>query len=194
MLDRWLTFSPAKNALESGPDATLAAAESDLYVSNQRKLTRVGVHVETTNTMETFAGVPVTHGPRIVLGAAFGLTQDDLTKKITGYMSITERSSLVLDGQHLRIKNLQVDGALVVRCGAESYVTIDGLAVHNQGWELVELDGAKDYPEHVRVRGYTMTKHETAHYNITEPGHFMIGADGQVQKVVAPKDGAASEL
>ena len=196
LFDRWFTFSPAKNALEAGQEAvaqgntapgTMSSAESDKYIQNQRKLRHLGVDVPVTSDNDDLvlmAGIPVTPGPRIILCPAFGITQQEYMEKVVGPVSITQRSSLVLEGHHLTIRGLQLDGALVIRTGEQSHVTVDkGFSVTNKGWELVELDPTQDYPEHVRIRGYTMTKHETAEYLIDEPGQFVITAEGEVKRV-----------
>lgn len=198
MFDRWFTFSPAKNALDAGQEAvaggntapgTMSSAESDKYIQNQRKLKFCGVDVPVTELCDLtmVAGIPVTPGPRIILCPAFGITQQEYIEKLPkdGSVSISKDSAVVLEGHHLTVKNMQVDGALVIRAGPDSHVAVDGLSVANKGWSLQELDPAVEYPEHVRIRGYTMDKHETAEYIITEPGHFVIDSSGQVQKVDA---------
>jgi UDP-sugar pyrophosphorylase len=193
LFDRWFTFSPAKNALDAGQDAveagstapgTMSSAESDKYIQNQRKLASLGVKVPVTmaDDLVVVGGIPVTPGPRIVLGSAFGISQEAYREKIQGEMELTQRSALVMDGHHLTIKSLKVDGALVIRTGKDTFVTVDGLVVTNKGWELQELDPEQNYPEHVAIRGYTMTKHETTEYLLDEPGHFVIDASGNVQK------------
>ena len=196
MFDRWFTFSPAKNALEAGQDAvakdgksaapgTMSSAESDKYIQNQRKLKHVGVDVPVTteDDLVLVGGIYVTPGPRIVLCPAFGISQEEYRKKITGPVSITQRSSVILEGHHLTLKDLQVDGSLIIRTGEKSHVTVDGLKVQNKGWELEELDPHQEYPEDVRIRGYIMKKHETQEYLIDEPGHFVIDASGEVKKI-----------
>lgn len=192
--DRWFTFSPAKNALEAGvadvgkgniAPGTMSSAESDKYIQNQRKLKFAGMDLEVTQPEDLVkvAGIPVTPGPRIILAPAFGITREEIVNKVKGNNKISKSSSLVLDGHHLTIKNLDLDGALVIRAGNDSHVTVDGLTVKNKGWELVENDPSKDYDETVAIRGYTMTKHETQEYIISEPGNFVIGADGELKKV-----------
>ena len=194
MLDRWFTFSPAKNSLESGVEAvgkgstapgTMSSAESDKYVQNQRKLKFAGVDlpVATESDLSPVAGIPVVSGPRIVLGSSFAVSQEEILAKIQGDNKITERSSLVLEGHNLTIKDLDLDGALVIKAGDETHVTVEGLKVQNKGWELVENEAGKDYPETVAIRGYTMAKHETKEYILNEPGSFVIGADGEVKKI-----------
>jgi len=198
MFDRWFTFSPAKNSLEAGIEAvasgnsapgTLFSAESDKYIQNQRKLKYAGADIPVNDDfnkdMVTVGDIPVTPGPRVILCPAFTITQEELQSKVGGAerCSITERSSVVLDGHHITIKNLEVDGALVIRSSDDTDVTVDGLKVNNKGWALEELDPSKEYEENVRIRGYTMKKMESAEYILTEPGNFVIGADGEIREV-----------
>jgi UDP-sugar pyrophosphorylase len=194
MFDRWITFSPAKNSLEAGQDAvkggntapgTLSSAESDLYVQNQKKLQSIGVDIPVAeyDSYVPMAKIPVTPGPRIVLCPAFGICRKDYIDHTTGPMKVTERSSLILDGHHITIKGLELDGALILRAGDESYVTVDGLNITNDGWILEELDSTVEYPEMIRIRGYTMNKIATKEYVIVEPGHFVIDSSGTVTKV-----------
>ena len=194
MFDRWITFSPAKNSLEAGQDAvkggntapgTLSSAESDMYVQNQKKLQsleNVDIPVVEYDSYVPMASIPVTPGPRIILCPSFGICQKDYAHHISGPVKITQRSSLILDGHHITIKGLELDGALVIRTGDDTRVTVDGLSVTNEGWTLDELDPSVDYPEMVRIRGYTMKKRETREFNIMEPGHFIIDASGVVTK------------
>lgn len=53
------------------------------------------------------------------------------------------KSVLVLEGRDIHIKNLKVDGALVVRAVPGAKVTIDGLAVSNAGWKWASLEQVK---------------------------------------------------
>ncbi len=164
----------------------MSSAESDKYIQNQRKLTHAGVDLPVTqqDDLVNIGGIPVTEGPRIILDPAFGIKQEEILSKIQGDNNkITKRSSLVLEGHHLTIKNLDLDGALVIRTGDDTHVTVDGLKVQNKGWELAENDPDKEYDESVAIRGYTMTKHEAKEYLIYEPGNFVIGEDGEVKRV-----------
>lgn len=186
-----------QNSLEAGIDAvkggntapgTMSSAESDKYVQNQRKLKFAGADLKVNEDpadLVTVGGIPVTPGPRIILNPAFGITQEEILEKVGGAekCSISERSSLVMEGHHLKIKNLEVDGALVIRCGEDTHVTVDGLKVQNKGWHLEALDPSKEYEETVSIRGYTMKKEETTEYLLYEPGQYVIGADGEVKKL-----------
>jgi UDP-sugar pyrophosphorylase len=167
----------------SAAPGTMSSAESDKYVQNQRKLKHAGVDLPTDVELVPVGGIPVTPGPRIVLCPAFGITQEEILNKIQENNKVTERSSLVLEGHHLTIKNLDLDGALVIRAGENTHVTVDGLKVQNKGWGLVENDPNQEYEEPVAIRGYTMVKHETREYLLYEPGNYILGADGEVKKV-----------
>jgi len=193
MFERWFTFSPAKNSLESGVEAvqngsaapgTMSSAESDKYIQNQRKLKSAGMDIQVTEESDliTLAGIPVTPGPNVILCPAFSITKDEILDKIKGG-KISQESSLVLEGEGLTVKNLDLDGALVIRTGPDCEVEIDGLVVKNKGWEKVEVKEGEDVPETVAIRGYVMEKHETMELIINEPGKYKIGADGVVQKI-----------
>lgn len=196
MFDRWFTFSPAKNSLESGIEAagkgntapgTMSSAESDEYIQNQRKLKFSGVDlpVDCFDDFVTVAGIPVTSGPRIVLCPAFAVSQEEVLEKIKGNRNkISKRSSLILEGQNLSIENLNLDGALVIKVGDNTHVSVDGLKVQNKGWELVENEAGTKYPENVSIRGYTMIKKETREYLLYDPGSYIIGENGEVKKIL----------
>jgi UDP-sugar pyrophosphorylase len=179
--------------LESGIEAvqggniapgTMSSAESDKYIQNQRKLKHAGMDVKITEPEDlvTVGGIPITPGPRIIICPGFAITQEEVVNKIEGG-SITERSSLVLEGQGLVVKNLTLDGALILRAGPKCEVEVDGLVVQNKGYELEEIPEDADVDEAVRIRGYTMAKHEAMEIIIEEPGKYFIGSDGVVKKV-----------
>ena len=197
LFDRWLTFSPAKNALEAGQEAvqkgstapgTMSSAESDLYIANQHKLVTAGVQVAETKDPSKWisvAGIRVTPGPFIVLGANFAVTHKVLESRFPNgsAVSISDRSAFVVEGKHITVESMKLDGALVLQAGPETHVTVRGLKVQNDGWERQELDPHQDYPERVRIRGYTMVRKATAEYRLTEPGHFVIDESGEVKKL-----------
>ena len=96
---------------------------------------------------------------------------------------ITERSSLVLEGEGLVVRNLDLDGALIIRTGHDCSVLVDGLVVRNKGYELEEISEGADVPEEVAIRGYTMKKHEAMEIIIDEPGMWKVDKDGNVEKL-----------
>uniref|UniRef100_A0A7S1YBI8 UTP-monosaccharide-1-phosphate uridylyltransferase n=1 Tax=Grammatophora oceanica TaxID=210454 RepID=A0A7S1YBI8_9STRA len=192
MFDRWYTFSPAKNALDAGVESvekgstapgTMSSAESDYYVQNQRKLKWAGVDIEQSDQQEVVAGIPVTAGPRLALGSSFAVTQEQLKQRIQNGGRITQRSSLVVDG-NVVLDNLQLDGALVIKAvGPDVSIVAKDLTVENEGWTLEEVKADDDdVEETVAIRGYTMNKKATQEYIVTEPGSYIIGSDGVLKK------------
>lgn len=165
---------------------TMSSAESDKYVQNQRKLKFAGVdiHVTAEEELVTVAGIPVTPGPRVILCPGFAITQREITDKIEDGNRVSRRSSLVLEGEGLRVRNLDLDGALVIRTGHDCDVTVDGLVVRNEGYEIVEVGDGEAVPEEVAIRGYTMKKHDVMEIIINEPGKYHIGPDGEIKRVV----------
>jgi UDP-sugar pyrophosphorylase len=57
-----------------------------------------------------------------------------------GGLLLAPRSVLLLDGPDIHIKNLRVEGALVVRAVPGARVVIDGLSVSNAGWSWTPTD------------------------------------------------------
>lgn len=191
--DRWFSFSPAKNSLEAGVEAvaggsnapgTMSSAETDLYVQNQRKLKFGGMDAKVTEEADLvpIGGIPVTPGPRIILEPGFAITQEEIQRKIEGGR-ITERSALVLDGEGLTVKNLDLDGALIIRTGPGCEVLVDGLVVKNKGYVVKENEEGADIPEEVAIRGYVMEKQEAMEIIIEEPGKYVVDKDGNVEKL-----------
>ena len=145
--DRWLTFSPAKNALEAGQDAvqagsnapgTMSSAESDEYVQFVRKLVNLGCNIETVPESDyvALAGIPVTPGPRMVLSPSFAITKKDYAAKFPhpDQIKISQKSALYLDGTNVVVKSLDLDGALVVQACDGAHVTVEG-RISNKGWK-----------------------------------------------------------
>jgi UDP-sugar pyrophosphorylase len=137
------------------------------------------------NDFRLIAGIPVTRGPYVVLSPFFAATRSDLCEKIdpAGSIEVSRRSVLIVDGTHIRFKNLKLDGALIVEAGPDTNIVIDGLEVENESWELSELDPSQEYPESVRIRGYTMSKHATKKISILESGSFVVDKTGKISKL-----------
>ena len=162
----------------------MSSAESDKYIQNQRKLKHAGMDIKVTteDDLVKIGGIPVTPGPRVIICPSFAITQQEIVNKVKGGI-ITERSTLVLDGENLVIKDLKLDGSLVIRAAHGCEVTVDGLTVTNKGSELVEIPDGADVEEAVAIRGYTMNKIETKEIIINEPGKYVIEGDGIVKKI-----------
>jgi len=74
-MERWLTFSPAKNAPEPGAGGTPSTAEADISEANSKTLELVsGVKVERSDEPQVMRGVSVNLLPSIVMHTNFALT------------------------------------------------------------------------------------------------------------------------
>lgn len=62
---------------------------------------------------------------------------------------------LYINHSDVYVKSLDLDGALVVEGQQGSTVTIDGLQVHNKGWEWQPLKESSSTAEHERIRCVT---------------------------------------
>jgi UDP-sugar pyrophosphorylase len=113
----------------------MSSAKSDKYIQNQRKLRHVGVDIRITtdDKLVSIAGIPVTPRLRVILCPGFAITQRKIIEKIGEGNVISDRSLLVLEGEGLRVKNLDLDGTLVIRTGQNCDVTVDGLIVRGIG-------------------------------------------------------------
>lgn len=190
-MQRWLTFSPAKNAPDAGaasaqkgsPPGTPSSAEADFY-SAYRQALRISAGVDVAEGEEQeMLGVPVTLSPAVVLAPSFALTADDVRAKVSGG-HITGRSALVVEGEGVTIAGLELDGALVIRACPGANVVVNGLRVQNDGWSFVPLSDEElaAAPEEIRIRGYRVDKKATMEIVVDQPGDY----------VVDPETGAVS--
>eukprot|EP00752_Nemacystus_decipiens_P003634 g3349.t1 len=190
--DKWLTFSPAKNDLESAaaaaadgvPPGTASSAESEFYAQAARRLqVAAGCEMGEPEAVE-FAGVPLAVGPRVVLQPSFATTTKDIREKTGPGVKVSSRSTLVLEGEGLHLEDLELDGALVIKAAPGVTVSVRGLKVANEGWVMVPLpEDLSQVVEEDRVRGYLIEKRATKTIEVTEPGDWIIGVDGDATQV-----------
>ena len=106
-------------------------------------------------------GLPLALMPAVALGPRWALSVGEAKARVGGAVSVSARSSLVLDGD-VTLRSLALDGALVLTAAAGVSVEVD-CAVANRGWEFAELDDGEEcaaLPEAIRIRGYRLLKHE----------------------------------
>jgi len=169
----WLAMKPVKSNIadsikqvqKMGTSFSAAHGEGAVYFMN-RTLFRAATGneqctVESKEKLEMVKGIPVDHGARIVLCPAFGVTIKEMAARLKGEISVTERSTLVLDGD-IEIDGLKLDGTLVVRAkGKGTKVVIKGLSVANKGYDFAGIDiNDEQIAEKYRIRGYVLNKEE----------------------------------
>ncbi|CAK7346901.1 unnamed protein product [Dovyalis caffra] len=187
VMDTWLAYSPVKNNPEDAakvpkgnPYHSATSGEMAIYRANSLILRKIGVHVGNPIN-EVFNGQEVEVWPRIVWKPKWGLTFVEIRSKVSGSCSITQRSSMAIKGRNIFVKDLSLDGALVVdsideaEYSSNSNVDADvliclemnsrlvevGGSVQNKGWILEKVD-YKDtsVPEEIRIRGFRFKKIE----------------------------------
>ena len=86
---------------------------------------QAGVKIEAPK-IETFNGQEVEVWPRIVWNPEWGLTFADVKLKFSGVSSVSQCSTLVIEGKHILFDNVNLDGALIVRAveNAEVYLAL----------------------------------------------------------------------
>jgi len=185
-IDRWCCFAACKNNAEdagaqfhkTGFGESASTAEAAIYRMYAEKLRRIGANVAEAKLQE-FNGVPTAVGPKVVLSPSFAMTMEEMKRKFKSpdKVSVTEKSTLYLDGRDIEVKALELDGALVVKAVPGAHVVIDGLKVSNEGWPLEPIDVSDlSIPESLRIRGYKIVKAAdgTSEYTFSEPGEYTL--------------------
>jgi len=170
-VDASLCFSPVKNALAEGivlqnrgtHPGVAASGESDQYAAFRMILRSIGCDVRDADPVR-LGGIRVIPGPEVVLSPRFAISLSECKEKFPdpSRVKISERSSLVIQGENIVIESLNLDGALVIKCedGAPGGV-IRNLTVNNRGWEKVEMDAKSTDDEIILMRKYYLRKIET---------------------------------
>ena len=112
----WIFVSP-----NIGFTAIAAHEGSDWFTEEQVKA--MGFREELESAVN---GIKVLEPPRIVFSPSFAPTLDVARTRFASpsRVSITSRSTLVLDGAGIRVKRLSLDGALVVRACEGAFVEL----------------------------------------------------------------------
>jgi UDP-sugar pyrophosphorylase len=124
MFEKWFVFSACKNNLKDGIDKlkknlnpeTAFSVEQDIFNWNVRVLKDIlgvlkieGGEAESVKVNE----VDIHFGPKIVIHPSFAFTLSCLKEKINK-LTISQDSTLIIEGSESRIKSLELDGYLKV--------------------------------------------------------------------------------
>ena len=117
-------YFPCKNGLATAarlaaqgvPPYAASTAEMAVYAAHAAALRLLGAKVAPARE-RSFHGVPVALGAAVVLAPSFCPCLSELRAKLPSpaQIVISERSTLLIDGAHVRIEQLELDGALEVR-------------------------------------------------------------------------------
>uniref|UniRef100_A0A061SAF4 UTP-monosaccharide-1-phosphate uridylyltransferase n=1 Tax=Tetraselmis sp. GSL018 TaxID=582737 RepID=A0A061SAF4_9CHLO len=181
-LDTWAAYSPVKNnpadaadKVKTGnPGYSATSGELDIYTFNCCALQMVGAKVETPVECE-FNGLKLKLWPRVVLSPSFAPSFGELERKVHAReVQIEKDAVVVIDGCDIRIESLKVDGAFVLRAVPGAEVVISNLTVTNKGWVWQALEEGEEAPEHLKIRGFRIVKHETLHLEFKHPGKYVV--------------------
>ena len=159
---REFCFSAVKNNLVDAaakaqaqlPIESASSGEMDLYAVFRQKLVLCGATVETAAN-QTIQGIPLVVGPRVIMSGSFASTLSELKSKIKN-VRLSSRSSLIIEGENVRINGLELDGKLVIKVEPGASLKIEGLKLSNAGDELVESKSGE--PEEIAIRGYRIVE------------------------------------
>jgi UDP-sugar pyrophosphorylase len=167
-LPKWLAFMPVKaNIADSiqqiskiGVAFSASAGEAAMYFIN-RSICRAFQTDSCAEIERVFAGISVAYGARIVFLPSFGTTVADIQAKLNGNISISNESSLILEGSGIVINGLQLNGTLIVRALNGSSIVINDLEVDNNGWDFLDVNTEDEaIEEKYRIRGYLLQESE----------------------------------
>ncbi|KAL2632457.1 hypothetical protein R1flu_017143 [Riccia fluitans] len=166
VLETWLAYAPVKNNPEDAakvprgnPPHSATSGEMAVYKANSLILRKAGVLIEGPK-IESYNDQEVEVWPRIVWSPKWGLTFSDVKKKVKGHCQISQKSTLVIDGEDVTIDGLALDGALFIRAVACAKVNIQSLHVSNDAWKIIPVDSADNsVPEKIRIRGFKLELH-----------------------------------
>ncbi|KAG5525129.1 hypothetical protein RHGRI_031715 [Rhododendron griersonianum] len=182
VMDIWLAYAPVKNNPEDAakvpkgnPYHSATSGEMAVYRANSLILKKAGVKVDDP-VLQVFNGQEVEVWPHVTWKPKWALTFADVTSKVSGSCSISQKSTLVVNGSNIFLEDLSLDGALVINSVIDAEVKVGG-SVQNKGWILENVD-YKDTsaPEEVRIRGFRINKVEQLEKTYNEPGNFCLKA------------------
>ena len=114
-----------------------------VYAAHASALRRLGASVA-AGAERSFHGVSVTLGPAVVFAPSFAPSLSQLRRRfpVPSAVRLTARSTLLVDGSHVTIDSLDLDGALEVRVCDGASLRVISLAVVNDGWVFDEMSEA----------------------------------------------------
>jgi UDP-sugar pyrophosphorylase len=180
---RWTSFSAVKNAIadaaakqKSGnaPEAAVTG-EMEFYGWFNEILKQAGVKVEEP-VEKTYAGITVKEPAHIILHPSVGVTQEEIISKFPGKgnISISQSSTLVVDGTNVMFESANINGAVFIRASPNAKVTVKNLNVNNKGWQFKPIEDESKVDQKYAVRGYVLAKTEQETYEFPEAGEFVL--------------------
>jgi hypothetical protein len=126
-------------------------------------------------------------GPRVVLLPSFALTQADVSSKVSaGSLKLADDATLVLEGPHIRIESLSLNGGLtIVNARDDATLVVRDADVSNAGVAFTDITDA-DLPSSKpfeKIRGYKAVDEGSLRVEVPGPGHWVLTGKGDLEKV-----------
>jgi len=189
--ERFYCLEPVKNNIKdavakqrkSGSAESAASGEFAVYEVNRFYLKEAGVKFE-DDEKQDYSGIRVQYNSRVVLFPAFGITLKEVKDRVRGNVSVSSRSTLILDGD-IDIYNLELDGALLVKACTGAKVTIKNLSVKNDGWFFKKID-VKDerVQEKYLIRGFIPDRRDVLELKFSIPGQYIVDDSATTKAIV----------
>ena len=118
---------------------------------------------------------------------SFALTQADVEAKVSSNaLSLADDATLVLEGPHIRIESLSLNGGLtIVNARDDATLVVRDAAVSNAGVAFTDIADA-DLPSSKpfeKIRGYKAVDEGSLRVEVPGPGHWVLTGAGKLEKV-----------
>ena len=192
--ERFVAFSPAKNDLEAArsaskqgePPGAAGSCEYEVYAAHASRLglAEKGVY---SKTRDVSGLTGLYGGPRVVLLPSFALTQADVEAKVSSNsLKLADDATLVLEGPHIRIESLSLNGGLtIVNARDDATLVVRDADVSNAGVAFTDIADA-DLPSSKpfeKIRGYKAVDEGSLRVEVPGPGHWVLTGAGKLEKV-----------
>lgn len=180
--DLWCSYSPVKNSPEAARKNFLSnnhpqsgtTGETDLFIANCRLLRMAGADIAEP-MKATFNGIEVDLEARVVWSPAWAVSYEDICNRLapSARLRISQRSTLLLDGDIIFDGELTLDGALSIKALPGSSVRVRRLSVANDGWTLAPT-GGDETDEVSKIRGFRVNRLACEDLHFDAPGEHII--------------------
>ena len=148
-LPRWLCFSAAKNNVENaliqeektGYGESMFSMEEDYYKLFRKVLRRSSILIgeeEWDEEITPAVGIPST--PIIILSPETALSVSEMGMHFSGFVKMNKNSVLYLDGKNIHLKDVIIDGSILIQSTGEENTLLERKRIHNAGWRFVQSE------------------------------------------------------
>ena len=171
----------ARSASKQGePPGAAGSCEYEVYAAHASRLglAEKGVYKKTRDV----SGLTGLYGgPRVVLLPSFALTQADVSKVSANSLKLADDATLVLEGPHIRIESLSLNGGLtIVNARDDATLVVRDADVANAGVAFTDIADA-DLPSSKpfeKIRGYKAVDEGSLRVEVPGPGHWVLTGAG----------------